>query len=153
MVLGNGGLKFGSGAVGVYPSSTQSIASGTTTTVNVDTEMDGFNPGNTLTVDLSNNLVTVEEPGLYLMACNIAYGSPGDGTRISALIDVDGSDLLSEDEVTGANKYVRPAPATLLQIQTTPVDVTLETRQDSGGSIDLKSGSANTSLRMVKVPL
>lgn len=123
--------RINEGGARIYATTTQSIDDSTVTTVQFDTEDGDFNPGDVLTADLSNNQISIEKNGRYLIKGRCGYANPDDGQRTLARLNVGGS-ILDEDNLpAGSAESVSPLSISIVAITSAPTNVSLETFQDN----------------------
>ena len=145
-------LNLTEGFAKIYQDSTnQSINSGSTTPVVFDGSNTDFKPGDTLTVDLSNDTITINETGLYLIVGTVTFSSPGDGSRIQIYLKEDGNDIIRESDVTGANEFVQLSAFSSFVEVGGPSDITMSVFQDSGGSLEVNDTEVGANLQVVKI--
>lgn len=123
-------------AARIYQTSAQTISTGTVTTVAFDSS-DDYGSGDVLTIDTANNKITIEKAGVYTFDAAIGYVNPDDQHRCLCRVKFDATKEASDESPTsGAGVDVLSNPAGITEVVSPPVDVTVETFQDSGTSKD-----------------
>jgi len=134
----------------IYATSSQTVSSRSVVGVTFDSEDTDHTPGDVLTVDVANNLITIEKAGLYLVTGVVEFPSPTDGMRVLGRITVGGSNIIDvENGATTANTGSNPT--TVTSVSSTPADVKLETFQDSGGNKSTSGAERNEHLVVSRI--
>lgn len=127
--------------------STQSVASGATTTVEIDV-VDTEDDAAVLDVDTTNNRIRVKKAGWISMFTGGIYTTNlGDGTRALFAIQINGTTIAQEETGLGANESFGATPTDVKDLSVDD-DITLITVQTSGSSQSL-TGDETTSIAAI----
>lgn len=138
-------------AAKIYATADQTISNTTVTTVAFDAEDSSFSPGNVMTADLPNNKITIEKNGTYAVKGALRYLSPGDGTRLTGILKVDGSPVAEDNSVPGGDQLVGFIVPSEVEITTAPADITYDTRHNKGQSADLSGAYQSVFLTVARL--
>lgn len=142
--------NFSQVAARVFQTSSDTISSGSVTQLTFDSD-DGYPSGDVLTEDSSNDKITIEQNGVYHVEGMVAFGSPGDGSRISGLLKQGSTTEAQMENTSGANNNTGVNPSTVMHVTSAPVDVTFDVFQDSGSGKATQGSEERGYLTVVKL--
>jgi hypothetical protein len=132
--------------VSVYKSANQSIANNTDTALTFDSEF--FNTGSFHSTSTNNSRLTIPsgKGGKYLLSGAVSWGAAGGTIRVIKIYK-NGSVLNQISQIDGTNDgSINPAANVYELVATDYLEVYV--RQNSGGNLDVQSGTLQTTIQL-----